>query len=205
MKPDPKKPQTYELKDGEPSAGFATVPIWLVVAFGLAAYWGGLHIDKHGGEFDPVVYEPYLTLKEVKQANPKNEGPDPALGKEVYGRTCIGCHQPTGIGVPGLNPSLVNSEWVLAKDPNRIIRAVLDGFTGPVTVMGQPFNSTMVAWRPILKDDDIAAVLTYVRQEWGNKAPAVSVQQVKALREKTADHDGTPYKAEELLQIQEGQ
>ena len=175
------------------------------MAFGLAAYWGGLHIDTHGGEFDRVVYEPYATLREVKQANPKIEGPDPARGKEVYVATCFQCHQGTGLGNPGQFPPLAGSEWVTATDPNRIIRVVLDGFAGPVTVMGQPFNGIMVPWRPVLKDDDIAAVLTYVRQEWGNKASPVTQEQVKALREKTVEHDGTPYKAEELLQIQEGQ
>ena len=82
MKPDPKKPQTYELKDGEPSAGFATVPLWLIVAFGLVAYWGGLHIDTQGGEFNPVVYEPYVSLNDLKKANPPTGLPDPARGEE---------------------------------------------------------------------------------------------------------------------------
>ena len=123
---------------------------------------------------------------------------------------CVGCHQATGLGMPNQFPPLADSEWALAKDPNRIIRAVLDGFAGPVTVLGQPFNGAMPPQRAQsdgsgLKDADIAAVLTYVRQEWGNKASEVTTAQVKAIKEKTADHSGTPWKAEDLLQIQEGQ
>ena len=207
MKPDPKRPAKYEMKDAEPSAGFATVPIWLIVAFGLAAYWGGLHIDKHGGEFNPIVYEPYASLNAVKAANPTNWNEDLfERGKEVYGSSCQVCHQPNGLGLPNQFPPLAGSEWVTVADPGRIIRIVLDGLAGPITVKGETFGAVqMVAWRPTLNDKDIAAVLTYIRREWGNKASNVRADQVKVLREKTANHDGTVWKAEDLLKIQEGE
>jgi mono/diheme cytochrome c family protein len=69
-------------------------------------------------------------------------------------------------------------------------------------VKGQPFNGTMVPWRDTLTDEDIAAVLTYVRQnaEWGNKAPEVKPDRVKDVRAKTKGRT-QPYTAEELLRI----
>jgi hypothetical protein len=98
------------------------------------------------------------------------------------------------------------ADWVAAKSTNRIIRAVLNGLTGPITVNGQAFNNTMVAWGPSLKDEEIAAVLSFVRQnkEWGNNAPPVTAEQVKAIRAKIADHS-QPFTPDELLKISEDQ
>ena len=87
-------------------------------------------------------------------------------------------------------------------EPGRIIRAVLHGLTGPWQAKGQAFNGTMVPWRDTLTDEEIAAVLTYVRQnpEWGNKAPEVRPERVKDAREKTKGRN-QPYTQEELLKI----
>jgi hypothetical protein len=87
------------------------------------------------------------------------------------------------------------------KEPGRIIRAVLLGLTGPITVNGQPFNNTMVAWNT-LSDQEIADVITYVRQEWGNKASPVTPEQVAAVRAKLkAQGRTTTWTPDELLKI----
>jgi mono/diheme cytochrome c family protein len=90
----------------------------------------------------------------------------------------------------------------LEPEPGRLIRAVLDGLSGPIQVEGQSYNGAMVPWRGALTDEEIAAVLTYVRQnpEWGNKAPEVKPERVKEVREKTKSRN-QPYSPEELLKI----
>jgi len=109
-----------------------------------------------------------------------------ARGQTVYMQVCFACHQPTGLGLPGMFPPLAESDWVTAKKPDRMIRMVLHGFTGPFTLNGKLFNSPAPIMPPqggALSDEQIAGVLTYVRSNFGNKASAVSVDEVKAIRE----------------------
>lgn len=102
-----------------------------------------------------------------------------ADGKAVYA-TCQACHQADGKGLPGAFPPLAESEWVNGPVEN-LIRIQLRGLQGPITVKGQQFNSVMPP-NATMSDDEIAAVLTYVRSNFGNKSSAVTADQVKALR-----------------------
>ena len=110
--------------------------------------------------------------------------------------------RPTAKGSPASSRPLVKSDWVLEPQPGRIIRAVLDGLSGPITVEGQSFNGAMVPWRDALTDEEIAAVLTYVRQNptGATTLPPVTPERVKEVRAKTKGHTQscTP---EELLKI----
>jgi mono/diheme cytochrome c family protein len=185
-----------------PSAGRDPAPVALLVALILLLLWGMSYLDGHGG-VQAMVYAPYRSLKEVRDDQPRSEVGDKfAKGKEVYGRTCVLCHQPTGLGEANKAPPLAGSEWVLAQNPNRIIRVVLHGFTGPVTVKREEWNLSMVAWNGVLTPDEIANVLTYARQEWGNNASEVKVEQVKAIMEKEKDRLDN-WTAEQLLKIPE--
>jgi mono/diheme cytochrome c family protein len=114
------------------------------------------------------------------------------IGKRVFTQNCAVCHQGDGMGVPGQFPPLAGSEWVMPKDwrgDNHIVNIVLKGFHGPVTVKGQQFNNVMAPWGNVLKDEQIAAVLTYVRNEWGNKAPPIPVEFVTKVREQIKDRE----------------
>ena len=94
------------------------------------------------------------------------------------------------MGVAGQFPPLAGSEWVLAQDwhgDNHIVKIVLHGFQGQATVKGQQYNNVMAPWGKVLKDDQIAAVLTYVRNEWGNKAPPINKDFVAKIREQNKD------------------
>jgi len=106
------------------------------------------------------------------------------------------------MGTPGMFPPLGGSEWVNAEGHQRIIRIVLNGLSGPIEVSGAQFNNVMVPWRDILKDEDIAAVLTFIRSEWGNKGDPVPVEEVKAVRAATPDR-ASPWTADELKQVPE--
>jgi mono/diheme cytochrome c family protein len=87
---------------------------------------------------------------------------------------------------------------VLEDGPNRIIKLILNGIQGPITVSGQQFNNSMVPWRDTMTDEQIAAVATYIRSTWGNKAPPVTIDEVKAQRDATASRS-TAWSAAELL------
>lgn len=109
-----------------------------------------------------------------------------AEGQKIYMMVCFACHQPTGQGLPNVFPPLAASDWATAPKPDRIIRMVLHGFTGPITINGKPFVTPAPLMPPqgaSLTDDQIANVLTFVRNSFGNKAGAVAPAEVKAARE----------------------
>ena len=107
-------------------------------------------------------------------------------GQTVFMTVCFACHQPTGLGLPNMFPPLAGSDWVNAPKPDRIIRNVLHGVMGPLKINGKPFTTPAPMMPPqasALTDVQIANVLTYVRNSWGNKASAVTPAQVKAIRD----------------------
>ena len=123
---------------------------------------------------------------------------DRDAGKRVYLTVCFACHQPTGLGLPGAFPPLAGSEIATASDPSKIIRIVLHGLTGPITVKGATFNSVMPAQGGQLSDTQIADALTYVRSAWENNAPPVTVEAVAEVRAKV--QRATPWTWAELNQ-----
>ncbi|MDD3179980.1 MAG: cytochrome c [Opitutaceae bacterium] len=158
-----------------------------------------LYFTHNAGGFDPLVAnEDVCPPKGGFQAV---TGPvTPALlGKRVYLANCIQCHQTTGLGVPGTFPPLAGSDWVTGPE-ERIIRIVLQGANGPITVAGKNFNGVMTPFAPVLKDDEIANVLTYIRSEWGNAAPEVKPETVTRIRSETAGRTA-PWAPAELLEI----
>ena len=115
-------------------------------------------------------------------------------GQAVYSRTCIACHQPTGMGLPPVFPPLAGSEWV-SKDASIAVRNIVNGMTGPVTVKGVTYTSMMP---PVagLSDKDIADVVTYVNNSFGNTGATVTEAEVTAIKKKYADRK-TPWTAAE--------
>jgi mono/diheme cytochrome c family protein/glucose/arabinose dehydrogenase len=101
-------------------------------------------------------------------------------GKVIYAGLCAACHQGHGYGLDGLAPPLVDSEWVLGK-PDVAARIVLHGLAGPVKVVGRNWDLAMPPL-PHLTDEDVAAVLTFIRREWEHTASPVSPQDITKLR-----------------------
>lgn len=132
-------------------------------------------------------------------ATPEQEAPiDPSvmeLGKAKF-VTCMACHGGNAEGGP-IGPPLAGSEWVNGPVSN-LIRIQLRGLTGPISVKGTEYNfPAPMAALSYQTDEEIAAVLTYVRNNFGNKAPAVTPEQVKALR---AEVGKPPLTAADLVQ-----
>jgi nitrite reductase (NO-forming) len=105
-------------------------------------------------------------------------------GKQVYMGLCFACHQPDGKGLPGAFPPLAGSDYMLA-DRDRAIRTVLKGLTGPVTVNGVTLNSVMPPQEAVLTDAQVADVLTFSFNSWGNSGDPFTAAQVKAIRNET--------------------
>lgn len=108
------------------------------------------------------------------------------LGEEVYHREahCVTCHQPNGKGLDPAFPSLENSEWV-AGDPDRLIKIALYGLMGPIEVNGKKYDGQvpMTPFGGLLSDNELAAVLTYVRNSFGNKAAPITPAAIDKVRE----------------------
>lgn len=110
--------------------------------------------------------------------------PVAANGQAVFARTCQTCHQANGLGLPNTFPPLAGSPYVNG-DKAKMIRIALHGLQGPITVEGKRFSNVMPPWKS-LSDADMAAVLTYVRGNFGNSASAVTPEEVARERAATA-------------------
>jgi mono/diheme cytochrome c family protein len=154
----------------------------MLVLLLLLVFWGMVYFDQHSGWAEPHVYIPYRSVQELAVYQPSTGGGN-ALGKQFYDNVCALCHNPDGKGKPGQAPPFVGSEIVLG-GPARVIRIPLVGLSGPVTVAGQEYAGlpSMPAMGASLTDEQLAAVLTYIRQSWGNKASEITPEQVKAVR-----------------------
>ena len=123
-------------------------------------------------------------------------------GREIFRRDgyCSTCHLPDGRGLPAAGfPPLADTDWVKG-NTERLIKLTLDGLIGPIEVLGEtyPGQVPMTPFRNLLTDEEIAAVLTYVRYAFGNATSAVTADQVAAVRAATADKVGF-YEADELM------
>ena len=142
----------------EPKAGRMPVPLWAVTLVGLFTFVGIARLVNSGGAFDPNIYARYSDFKEVDDQHPK--APEPSwrpIGRKVYGANCAACHQANGKGAGPIKP-LDGSPVVLDADKNKQIHAVLNGQN----------NGAMPAWKQ-LSDTDIAAVISYTKNNWSNK------------------------------------
>ena len=115
--------------------------------------------------------------------DPDQTKPPPVVmerGKAVYAKECLSCHQQDGLGVQGMHPSLAKTAWVLGPKP-QLIKIVLNRLTEPIEMDNDIFHNPMSP-RLHLTDQQIADVLSYVRNSFGNKASAVTAREVKKVR-----------------------
>ncbi len=184
----------------DPAEGYERVPVFLWVVVATMVFWGGWYIGRRGGTFDTQTHVEYADIGLTASAagDTAAKGPvDPiAEGKRIFGANCVACHQATGLGVPGAFPPVVGSEWVVGPEAT-VIRILLNGLGGPVKVKGATYNGAMPAWKESMSDDDIANVITYLRQWSPNAAPSVAASSVAALRKEHGARSG-PWSEAEL-------
>ena len=150
----------------------------LLTAAGMAfAIAIGLSCTPSGGtenasQKSSSTEEPEVMSAEMQQVVDK--------GEAIYGQYCVACHQTDGQGMSGAFPPLTKSDWVEG-DKTRLISVLVNGLKGPITVNGEEYNNVMPS-HSFLSDEDIAAVLTYVRQSFGNSAGEITVAEVADVR-----------------------
>jgi mono/diheme cytochrome c family protein len=181
----------------EPHEGFSPVPIFLMFLFAALCFWGGVYLVENSGGFRWDAYSPDF--------NPHAGAPAPVeiplfeRGAKVFRNQCAQCHQASGEGVAGVYPPLAGADWVTGH-PEVVARILINGLNGPIEVKGNTYNGNMPAFGPNglnLKSKEIAGVITYIRQEWGNSASDVTVETVDTYMEKYASR-GTTWSASEL-------
>jgi mono/diheme cytochrome c family protein len=126
----------------------------------------------------------YAQTKKTVAKKPAGSAPSlsasVAAGQKVYTLYCLTCHQADGGGVQNMNPPLIKTTYVLG-DKSKIIKIVLNGFNEKVDINGDTYTNVMPA-QTILTDQEVADVLTYVRNSFGNKASAVKSAEVTKVR-----------------------
>jgi mono/diheme cytochrome c family protein len=199
---------SIQREHSDPRADVTPIPVWLTVVCGIAVCWAGAYLGTFHGGFRADVYNEYDSSPElifpIKQrggAGPDGEKePEASLaqqGKSVYASQCTACHSANGQGIPGVNPPLVESEWVIGGE-KRLIAILLKGLQGPLKVKGATYNGNMPPWEGALTDKKIAAVASYIRSEWGNSAGEINEAKVKAARAEFASHAGQMTEADLL-------
>ncbi|MEP1094053.1 MAG: copper-containing nitrite reductase [Cyclobacteriaceae bacterium] len=154
-------------------------------ALGMLKVEGEENTTIYSGKQTEGVYNPEGgTIQEMPGEAPKTpiaasvlERVD--LGKQIYSRTCFACHQAEGQGIPNAFPPLANSDYLNA-DVDRAISTVVHGKSGEITVNGKTYNSTMTA--QTLTDEEVANVLTYVYNSWGNNKTEVTPRMVARVK-----------------------
>ena len=134
--------------------------------------WAG----KPGAKPEPVI--PPLSPADQKRFEE---------GKKLYAGSCAACHQLHGMGMDGLAPPLLDSEWVLGSE-GRLTRILLHGLTGPIRVKGVGWHLDMPSMG-MFDDEQIASILTYIRREWEHAGDPVKTDTVKKIRAETAQRN----------------
>lgn len=190
-----------EKPDAQP--GREPTPIWVFLVSWVIMIFGGGYIGANTlvGGFDFDKSSPFAGKPVDPRPIPHTEGPalDPMQLAMKKGATvfnnCQGCHQASGVGQPGLIPPLAGSEWV-AGGTERTARIVLRGLMGPVTVKGANYNGVMPT-QAQLSDAELASVLTYVRNSWGNQGSMVTKEMLTKVRKDIESHPA-PWTAPDL-------
>lgn len=179
--------------EGSPVAFFTTLALTIVFVFGwfyARRYFAELDSGSVLAERDQIA-----AMARYLEEGAGPAEPEEVDGAELYAQQCVACHQANGEGMAGAFPPLAGSEWVTG-DAELPIKVLLSGLGGPVEVKGQSYNGAMPAFGAVWNDEEIAAVVTYIRAEWGNEAGEVDAEQVAAVREETGSR-GT-WTADEL-------
>lgn len=181
--------RAQEREQAEPSEKSQPIPLLFLIGAAALVLWGAGYIVL-SGSFGRADLGDKRTLADLSGPAAGAAGAS-ANGKQLFTANCVACHQATGKGLPGVFPPLDGSEWV-AGDERTVANILLHGITGEITVMGNSFKGAMPAFAQ-LSDAELAAVATYIRGEWSNKAGAIKPELFEAERKagtRTAPFNG---------------
>jgi mono/diheme cytochrome c family protein len=181
--PTPEAPEVRERRD--PFEMQRPTPWVMPMLIGAMAMWGVYFVfnmqvgldSRYGDQRTPAALMP-ADAGTPGQTDAAKAAVDGAL---VYASKCAACHQASGLGIPAVFPPLAASEWVTGSD-KVLVQIPLHGVAGGIDVKGATYQGAMPSFST-LSDEEIAAVLTHVRSQWGNQAPPVTASTVKQGRE----------------------
>jgi mono/diheme cytochrome c family protein len=174
-------------KQPDDKGHYRLMPLALLFIFSGMIFFGGTYLGRFSGHFHPLVFNESSPPPKAIDPNAPKEVDMVALGRATYAQVCVSCHQPNGQGLAPVFPPLAGSEWVTGSE-ERLIAIMLHGVQGPIKVKGTEYNNVMPAVGPgssfNLNAQKIAAVATFIRQEWGNQAGPVATAKVDEVRGK---------------------
>ena len=183
-KPDdtPEKSPQRQRELADPDEGVRPLPWFLTMFLGAMAMWGAFYIySTPSGE--ESSYGDQRTAASLRPPEVAVNPAQKADGKQIYIGKCAACHQATGLGIPGVFPPLAGSEWVVG-DEKILTLIMLHGVNGEMEVKGTVYKGAMPAWKS-LSDGDLAAVMSYIRSDWGNKSAEIAPDTVATQRDAT--------------------
>lgn len=191
-------------KQPEPEQGYKLLPLFLLGFISTMIFVTCVYVVHYRADFSPMVYDERFDPKAAAGGASKELTPEQvvAAGKKSYQQVCATCHQVTGLGVAGAYPPLAGSEWVLGNE-ERLVRILLHGANGSMEVAGKTYNGAMPAFGKVpgggynWNEEKISQVLTYIRQEWANKAEPITKAKVVEILAKEAAR-AKPWTAAEL-------
>jgi mono/diheme cytochrome c family protein len=186
---DPKYVQQSR-EQPEPQEGYRPVPKLVLTVIGLLLAWAVYYLYSSYTPMPPTVGDHRVSADFIVPAT--------ADGGQLYGANCVDCHQANGSGVPGVFPPLAKSEWVNAEDAGVMIKILLHGIHGPLTVEGTQYNGEMPHFKDKFSDEELAAIVNHVRTSFGNSAPKTDAKYVAQIREETKGQ-AAPWKGDEDL------
>ncbi|MEO7127606.1 MAG: cytochrome c [Rhodoferax sp.] len=184
-----------ERENPEPVEGANPTPWFIILLVSALFVFGVVYIARTALD-TPASWGDGRSAAELQGAPPLAAGAA-VDGAAVFASHCAACHQATGAGLPGVFPPLAGSDWVAGKEAT-LIAIVLHGINGPLTVKGNPFNGAMPTFQGQLQDPEVAAVLTYVRSQWGNTGGPITADAVAAVRKDTSSRT-EPFKGDAEL------
>lgn len=183
----------HQREQHEPEELHTAIPPFLVAVFAGIVAWGLWYYFQNSGfplragdSRSAIVIDPSAKVD----------------GGAIFAGNCASCHQATGLGMPGVFPPLVASEWVLTADKSIPVQILLHGLEGTVTVKGASYSGAMPSFKQ-LSDGEIAAVLTHIRSTWGNDGSAITAEDVAAGRKAFPDRS-TAWQGEAELKAEVG-
>ncbi len=171
-----------------PTNGFLHAPLIFVFMFGCLIFVCSIQLAHSTNKFalHPERKKPDLSAEEIEiiRLERKKES-----GEKIFKLRCASCHQANGLGIAGQFPPLAGSKWATS-DPGLISKIIINGLKGEIQVKGQTYGSNQNMVAVPINDREIANVVTYVRQAWGNEASEVSEEEVSGFRAESSNQEG---------------
>jgi len=170
-----------------PTQGFLIAPLIFVFMFGCLIFVCSIQLAHSTNGFEIHPPQEIVELSDEERESQRLERKYDS-GKKIFSLRCASCHQSNGLGIATQYPPLAGSEWVSA-NPALITKIILKGLKGEITVKGEKYGTSAAVNMAAVPIDDreIANVVTYVRQAWGNDFGEMTTDEVAAIRSDTVD------------------